>query len=128
MTEDLTKSNDKIYFITEAQLGRISSVIIEDANHKYQTGFFECIRSQTLLAHDTAIREDERKRALTDDCDYRIVSMINGGSRVYTYPGGVFPKKPIDVFEISKKGRELLYKTIESLRSLTQNNHKKDGE
>ena len=56
MTEDLTESNDKIYFITEAQLGRISSIIIEDANHEYQTGFFECVRSQTLLAHDTAIR------------------------------------------------------------------------
>ncbi len=56
MPEDLTKLNDKIYFITEAQLGRISSVIIEDANHEYQTGFFGCIRSQTLSAHDTAIR------------------------------------------------------------------------
>ena len=54
----------KQYIITEEQLSRIRSVIIEDATHEYELGFFEKVRSnpyhpapeQTSLA-----RQSERE-------------------------------------------------------------------
>jgi len=79
--------------------------------------------SNWLQEHDAAIaqaaREDERRKMLADDCDYRITTMINGGSRVYVYPGGILPKQPADIFQISKADREGLYKMIETLRITT---------
>jgi len=38
--------NPQEYIITEELLGRVKSVIIEDANHEYATGFFKQIRSR----------------------------------------------------------------------------------
>ena len=79
--------------------------------------------SNWLHEHDAAIaqaaREDERRKMLAEDCDYRITTMINGGSRVYVYPGGILPKQPADIFQISKADREGLYKMIETLRITT---------
>ena len=79
-----------------------------------------CIEKQLWkVGYDAAIaqaaREDERKKVLDDDCNYRITTMIDGGSRVYIYPSGILPKQPVAEFEISKADREMLYKTIESL-------------
>lgn len=45
----MTSSSEQLpkeYIITEKELGRIKSVIIEDAYHEYDTQFFERIRSR----------------------------------------------------------------------------------
>jgi len=54
--------NPQEYIITEELLGRVKSVIIEDANHEYATGFFKQIRSRPYTSATHAPAPDEQQQ------------------------------------------------------------------
>lgn len=129
----LIQGQEPYYIISESQLRRVKSVIIEDADNNYQTGFFEKVRSQSLTEHDKVIEQATQEmvlREITTELGERMQIYNDPDSPLFvgevTTPAGQATRTPFEL--LREKQQSVSNPQILLDRDLTASNNKDDKE